>query len=149
MIGHITYLSETSMLNKFGRRLIDNDDYNYDFTKDFEVESYLHYKGSSFVKRFDANSYLYISKAMDYYDITEKYGSLEKAFERVRSKFLVLSFSSDWLFPPHQSEEMVKALMINHKQVSYCMVESSYGHDAFLLEDKQISRLISSFLPNV
>ncbi|MFH1283438.1 MAG: homoserine O-acetyltransferase [bacterium] len=149
MIGHITYLSESSMHSKFGRRLSDKDDYNYEFKKDFAVESYLRYKGSSFVKRFDANSYLYMSKAMDYYDIVEKYGSLEKAFKNVLSKFLVISFSSDWLFPPYQSEEIVKALMHNGKNVSYCAIKSTYGHDAFLLEDKQLTILMRNFLKNV
>jgi len=149
MIGHITYLSDASMTTKFGRRLIDTDGYRYDFTKDFEVESYLHYQGSSFVRRFDANSYLYITKAMDYYDIPERYGSLEAACERVRSKCLVISFTSDWLFPPYQSDEIVKALMRTGRDVSSCVIQSSYGHDAFLLEKEQLTKLTRNFLSNV
>ena len=120
-----------------------------EFIRQFAVGSYLHYKGDSFVKRFDANSYLYITRAMDEYDLNKKYGSLNEAFKKVLSKFLVLSFTSDWLFPSSQSKEIVKALMNNDKDVSYAEIKSSYGHDAFLLETKQISTIISGFLMNV
>ncbi len=109
MIGHITYLSEKSMHQKFGRKLQDKTEYGYDFRTDFQVESYLRYKGDHFVNRFDANSYLYISKAMDYFDLAQPYGSLEQAFANVKAKFLVISFSSDWLFPSYQSKEIVSA----------------------------------------
>ena len=149
MVGHITYLSDEVMGMKFGRRLQDKESYGYDFSTDFAVESYLKYQGDKFVERFDANSYLYITKAMDYFDINGRYGSLADVFSRVTSKFLVLSFTSDWLFPSYQSKEIVKALMANDKDVSYCEIRSAYGHDAFLLETEQQTRLISSFLRSV
>jgi homoserine O-acetyltransferase len=151
MIGHITYLSDESMHRKFGRRLQNKEAYSYDFGTDFAVESYLRYKGESFVKRFDANSYLYISRAMDYFDIAEQYGdgSLRKALEGVAAKILVLSFRSDWLFPTYQSLEIVKALLDNDKEVSFCEIESYYGHDAFLLEFEQESKIISGFLDSL
>ena len=147
MIGHITYLSDKSMHQKFGRTLIESKgEYKYDFAHEFEVESYLEYKGATFVERFDANSYLYITKAIDYYDLSQKYGSLKKAFESVQCKSLVVSFTSDWLYPPYQSKEIVKALLDNDKPVTYCEIESSYGHDAFLLEFEHMKKIIKSFL---
>lgn len=150
MIGHITYLSDESMHKKFGRKLKDEEGYRYDVDDaDFQVESYLQYKGERFVERFDANSYLVITKAMDYYDIVAKYGSLQNAFKDVESKFLVVSFTSDWLFPAYQSKEIAKALMNNGKNVSYVEIKSSYGHDAFLLEEEQLGRVIRSFLANL
>ncbi|MDX9701734.1 MAG: homoserine O-acetyltransferase [Candidatus Auribacterota bacterium] len=151
MIGHITYLSDESMHAKFGRRLQFRDTYGYDFSSEFEVESYLHYQGDRFVERFDANSYLYITKAMDYFDLaaSKGNGSLTKAFENVLAKMLVVSFTSDWLFPPYQSKEIVKALMNNDKDVSYVEIFSTYGHDAFLLEVEHLSNIINSFLSNL
>ncbi|MBN1796182.1 MAG: homoserine O-acetyltransferase [Sedimentisphaerales bacterium] len=146
MIGHITYLSEPGMREKFGRRLRSKEHYTYDFDPEFEVETYLDYKGQSFVERFDANSYLYITKAADYFDLSKDYGSLVSAFANVKSRFLVISFSSDWLFTPAQSEAIVNALAANKKDVSYANIESSYGHDAFLLEANRLSRLICCFL---
>jgi len=146
MIGHITYLSERSMHQKFGRRLQDKTAYGYDFATDFQVESYLQYKGDHFVDRFDANSYLYITKAMDYFDLAQAYGSLEQAFAGVKTKFLVISFSSDWLFPSYQSKEIVSALRKVNGQVIYTEIQTDYGHDAFLLESEQLARLISNFL---
>ena len=146
MIGHITYLSEESMHKKFARRFQDKDSPNFDFGIDFEVESYLEHQGQTFVDRFDANSYLYITKAVDYFDIAQKYGSLEKAFKDTKSKFLIITFSSDWLFPSSQSKELVSALMQNKKDVSYCEIQSPYGHDAFLLEYEKQTRIIKSFL---
>lgn len=148
MVGHITYLSEQSMDRKFARRLQDREDYSYDFETDFQVESYLKYKGDSFVQRFDANSYLYITKAMDYFDLARSYGSLEKAFERSDADFLVISFSSDWLFPTQQSREIIRALRHNHLNVISSEVKTDYGHDAFLLEGEQIGWLIRHFLSN-
>ncbi|MGZ7048315.1 MAG: homoserine O-acetyltransferase MetX, partial [Methanobacterium sp.] len=138
MIGHITYLSYESMYQKFGRRLQDKEKYSFDFSMDFEVESYLHYQGESFVQRFDANSYLYITKAMDYFDLT-KNGSLSEGFKDVTAKFLVISVNSDWLYPPAQSKEIVMALTANNIDVSYHELKSSYGHDAFLLEEGQLN----------
>ncbi len=146
MIGHITYLSEEGMREKFGRQLRQAEQYNYDFNSEFSVETYLDHQGQAFVDRFDANSYLYITKAGDYFDLHRDYGSLEKAFTEVDSRFLVVSFTSDWLFTPAQSEAMVNALVANGKDVSFCNVESSYGHDAFLLETDTLGRLISGFL---
>ena len=142
MIGHITYLSEEGMRNKFGRQLRNTQEYSYDLGSEFAVETYLDYQGASFVERFDANSYLYITKAADYFDLDLTYGGLEQAFAKIKSRFLVVSFSSDWLFTPIQSEEIVNALVANRKDVSYVSIESSYGHDAFLLENDTLGRLI-------
>lgn len=147
MLGHITYLSDESMYRKFGRRLREKEQYSFDFSHDFEVESYLIYKGRSFVERFDANSYLYISRAMDYFDLSSNFkGSLSAALSVVSSPFLVISFSSDWLFPPYQSKEIVRSLRNNSVDVTYCDIQSIYGHDAFLLETDVLGRLISDFL---
>ncbi len=146
MIGHITYLSDKSMHQKFSRHLQDKTAYGYDFATDFEVESYLQYKGDHFVKRFDANSYLYITKAMDYFDLAQGRGSLAAAFAGVQAKFLVVSFSSDWLFPSYQSKEIVSALRRNNARVVYTEIETDYGHDAFLLETEHLGRLVADFL---
>jgi homoserine O-acetyltransferase len=146
MIGHITYLSERSMHQKFGRKLQDKTEYGYNFLADFQVESYLQYKGDNFVSRFDANSYLYISKAMDYFDLAQPYGTLERALGGVKAKFLVISFSSDWLFPSYQSKEIVSALRRVGAQAIYTEIQTDYGHDAFLLESEQLSSLITNFL---
>ena len=146
MIGHITYLSEAGMREKFGRKLRTAEDYKYDFASEFAVETYLDYQGQSFVERFDANSYLYITKASDYFDLAKDYGSLEKAFANVKGRFLVVSFSSDWLFTPAQSMAIVDALAGNRKDVSYCNVASPSGHDAFLLESDALGGFICCFL---
>ena len=146
MIGHITYLSERSMHQKFGRRLQDKSEYGYNFLADFQVESYLRYKGDHFVNRFDANSYLYISKAMDYFDLAQTHGTLEQALSAVQAKFLVISFSSDWLFPSHQSKAIVGALRRVGAQAIYTEIQTDYGHDAFLLESAQLTSLIGNFL---
>jgi homoserine O-acetyltransferase len=146
MIGHITYLSEQKMREKFGRELRSADDYSYDFNSEFAVETYLDYKGQTFVERFDANSYLYITKAADYFDLQKDFGSLTKAFANVKSRFLVVSFTSDWLFTPEQSRAIVDALAANRKDVSYCDIDSSYGHDAFLLEPQVLGTFLCCFL---
>ena len=146
MIGHITYLSEQGMREKFGRRLRGSDRYSYDFNSEFAVETYLDYQGQTFVERFDADCYLYITKAADYFDLQKDFGSLNRAFANVKSRFLIISFTSDWLFTPAQSQAMVNALVANDKDVSFCNIESSYGHDAFLLETKTLGSFISSFL---
>ena len=146
MIGHITYLSKESMREKFGRDLKIADKYSYDLNSEFAVETYLDYQGQSFVERFDADSYLYITKAMDYFDLEKDYDSLQQAFAKTKSRFLIISFTSDWLFTPAQSEEMVNALVAQRKLVSYCNILSPYGHDAFLLEPETLGRLISGFL---
>jgi len=149
MIGHITYLSDETMNRKFGRRLRNKNDYSYEFTTDFEVESYLNYQGGRFVERFDANSYLYFTKAMDYFDLEKDFGSLTKAFSSILSKFLVISFTSDWLFPTYQSKEIVNALIQNGTDVTFTEIDSSYGHDAFLLEFDKLYPVISNFLKQV
>jgi homoserine O-acetyltransferase len=146
MVGHITYLSERGMHEKFGRQLRGAENYRYDFNSEFSVETYLDHQGSSFVERFDANSYLYITKAMDYYDLGARYGSLRAAFEGVRASFLVVSFSSDWLFTSQQSRQLVDALLANDKHVSYSELNSPHGHDTFLLESEILSRLIAGAL---
>ncbi|TAK35345.1 MAG: homoserine O-acetyltransferase [Chloroflexota bacterium] len=146
MVGHITYLSDEAMRNKFGRRLRDKANYGYDFSPDFEVESYLRYQGDIFTKRFDANTYLYVTKAIDYFDLANGHGSLQDAFRDVSARFLVIAFTSDWLYPSHQSREIVRAINANGGDVTYFEVNSSYGHDAFLLEEAVQTPLISSFL---
>jgi homoserine O-acetyltransferase len=145
MIGHITYLSDASMHQKFGRKLQDKEKYDYNLGFDFEVESYLHYQGQSFTRRFDANSYLYITKALDYFDLSRK-GSLIEGMKTAKAKFLIIAVSSDWLYPPYQSREMVSALSANELDVTYREIESNYGHDAFLLESGQLSYLLGNFL---
>ena len=146
MIGHITYLSEHGMREKFGRQLRKSDEYSYDFNSEFSVETYLDYQGQTFVERFDANSYLYITKAADYFDLKKKFGSLKKAFENVKSRFFVASFTSDWLFTPAQSRAVVEALAANRKDVTYCDIVSPYGHDAFLLEPETLGSFICCYL---
>jgi homoserine O-acetyltransferase len=146
MIGHITYLSEQGMREKFGRKLRGSDEYSYDFNSEFAVETYLDYQGQSFVERFDANSYLYITKASDYFDLEKDYGSLAAAFANTKSRFLIISFASDWLFTPEQSKAIVDALAAGGKDVSYCDIASPYGHDAFLLEPEILGSFIGGFL---
>jgi homoserine O-acetyltransferase len=148
MIGHITYLSDESMHKKFGRRLQSSADYAYEFVSEFQVESYLAYQGQRFVERFDANTYLYMTKAMDYFDLQGDAPSLAAALRNVSARFLVLSFSSDWLFPTARSKELVSALRENGNEVSFAEVPSAYGHDAFLLEPEAQHRLIAPFLTN-
>lgn len=144
MVGHITYLCEEAMHSKFGRDFKDKP--NFDFGVDFQVESYLEYQGRIFVDRFDANSYLYITKAIDYYDPISKFGSLENAFKQSNSRFLIICFDSDWLFTPNQSKEMVSALIKAGKEVSFIELTSPCGHDAFLIEHENQTKIIKSFL---
>lgn len=147
MLGHITYLSEASMNRKFGRRYCNGKGPGFHLGIDFEVEGYLQHQGEAFVERFDANSYFYITKAMDYYDAAAwGEGDLDKACQRINSKMLLVSFSSDWLYPPDQIKELALALGRNRKPVSYANINSSYGHDAFLLECDRLSYLIRCFL---
>jgi homoserine O-acetyltransferase/O-succinyltransferase len=148
MIGHITYMSDDSMREKFGRRLRGKENFGWSFDVDFEVESYLRYRGSEFVHRFDANSYLFITKAMDYYDLTNGNRSLAAAFENAPVRFLVISFSSDWLYPSYQSQEIVRALRSRNVDVAYCELPSNYGHDAFLVDVAEQADLIRGFLAN-
>lgn len=143
MIGHITYMSDTSMAEKFGRRF--RADCAPKFGADFEVEGYLHHRGDSFVKRFDANSYLYITKAIDYFNLLNGH-SLGSIFSGLKAKVLVIAFKSDWLYPASQSQEIVKACKLSGVDASYCEINATYGHDSFLVETEQEGRLISSFL---
>jgi homoserine O-acetyltransferase len=145
MIAHITYLSDESMDIKFGRGLQDKDEISYDFTVDFQVESYLKYQGESFVKRFDANSYLYITKAVDLFDLSIS-NSLIDGLKDVECKVEVIAVDSDWLYPTEQSMEIVTALNANDVEVSYSEIKSNYGHDAFLLEKGQLNYIFSKFL---
>jgi homoserine O-acetyltransferase len=149
MVGHITYMSDASMRQKFGRRLRDKSAFGFDFSGEFEVESYLRYRGSQFVNRFDANSYLYITKAMDYFDPAQGKPSLASAFDRTTARFLVISFTSDWLYPTYQSLEIVSALRGRNVDVAFCELPSTYGHDAFLIEVKEQTEMIRGFLNSV
>jgi homoserine O-acetyltransferase len=146
MVGHITYMSDDSMREKFGRRLRDKESFSFGFDVDFEVESYLRYRGTQFVTRFDANSYLYITKAMDYFDLSNGRGSLSAALECARARFLVISFSSDWLYPSYQSQEMVRALRARNCDVAYVELQSNYGHDSFLVDVAEQTELVKGFL---
>jgi homoserine O-acetyltransferase len=143
MIGHITFMSDQSMEEKFSRRL-KNGQYNFDFGAEFEVESYLRNRGDNFVRRFDANSYLYITKAMDYFDLSG--GRLIPNGKVLPTRFLVISFKSDWLYPSYQSQEIVRELKMKQADATYCELPSTYGHDAFLLEVEEQTTLIRHFL---
>jgi homoserine O-acetyltransferase len=146
MVGHITYMSDESMREKFGRKLREKEKFGYDFGVDFEVESYLRYRGNQFVSRFDANSYLYITKAEDYFDLTNGTGRLNEAFQTVDTRFLVISFTSDWLYPSYQSQEIVRVLRRINGDVAYCDLQSNYGHDAFLVDIAEQSEIVRGFL---
>jgi homoserine O-acetyltransferase/O-succinyltransferase len=147
MMGHITYMSDASMTEKFGRQRKAAEK-PHKFTPDFEVEGYLHHRGNTFVKRFDANTYLYITKAMDNFDGSGG-NALQKALLGVKTKVLVIAFESDWLYPEHQSKEIVKACKLAGVETTFCRVRSNYGHDAFLLEVDEETHLISHFLKKV
>lgn len=151
MVGHVTYLSDEAMRRKFGRRLQDREDFSYGMDIDFEVENYLRYQGSKFVRRFDANSLLYITKASDYFDLTSgtAKGSAERAFSRSNAKFLVISYTSDWLYPTYQSRELVKTLKRAGRDVSFCEIEADAGHDAFLIDDERLRNLLKGFLDGI
>jgi homoserine O-acetyltransferase len=147
-IGHITFLSEDSMNAKFGRRFSARDGL-FDFFGQFEVERYLFYNGFNFVDRFDANSFLYLAKALDLYDVAWGCESLKDAFSPVKAPIHFFAFTSDWLYPPAQTEEMVSALRELGKPVEYRLIESSYGHDAFLLEHETFAPDVRDFLERV
>ncbi len=150
MIGHITYLSETSMQQKFGRRLQKRERFGYDFDTDFAIEGYLRYKGNRFTERFDANTYLYVTKAMDYFDLSDSAGRLETAFANSGHLiYLVVSFTSDWLYPTYHSKELVSALTAIGADVTYANLQSTWGHDAFLLEVETMTQLMSNFLERI
>ncbi|MBX3062148.1 MAG: homoserine O-acetyltransferase [Anaerolineae bacterium] len=144
MIGHMTYMSEYSLEAKFSRRLQKTQHLGYHFDPEFAVESYLHHQGAKFVRRFDANSYLYITKALDYFDISRGYESMEAALKHVRANFLIISFSSDWLYTAAQARELVDALP--GRAVEYHHVDAFFGHDSFLLEVETMTQLVGGYL---
>jgi homoserine O-acetyltransferase len=147
MAGHITYLSEAALRRKFGRKLQDRDALSYGFDADFQVESYLRHQGSTFVDRFDANSYLYITRAMDYFDLAAEYdGRLAAAFAGTQVRYCVISFTSDWLFPTSDSREIVHALNAEAANVSFVEIETDKGHDAFLLDEPEFHTTLVGFL---
>lgn len=147
MIGHITYMSDASMTEKFGRRFREDKE-SFKFSAEFEVEGYLRYRGDNFVKRFDANSYLYITKAIDYFNILNR-NNIAAIFKGLKAKVLVISFKSDWLYPSYQSQEIVKACKLAGVDTTYCEINFAYGHDSFLLETEQETQLIKHFLNTV
>jgi homoserine O-acetyltransferase len=147
MAAHITYLSEPALHRKFGRALQDRNELTYGFDADFQVESYLRHQGITFVDRFDANSYLYVTRAMDYFDLAAGFdGVLANAFRGSPTRFCVLSFSSDWLFPTAESRELVRALTSVAANVSSCEFQTDRGHDSFLLDEPEFHRVVAGFL---
>jgi len=152
MVGHVTYLSAESMRDKFARRLQDRETYSFTVTEpDFAVESYLRHQADTFAGRFDANSYLYISRALTYFDLARDHGNgqLDGALADVKAHYLLLSFSSDWLYPPRDAYELEEALRANDKSVVHHEIQASYGHDSFLLEERQQAPIIATFLEKV
>ena len=149
MIAHITYLSEKAFQNKFGRNLQEKKDLSFGFGIDFQVESYLRYQGRSFVDRFDANSYLYMTRAMDYFDVSEEIQKNKEEIINHEVRFLVLSFTSDWLFPTKESKEIVSLLNSIGSNVSFAEVVSDRGHDSFLLDEPQFFRVSEGFLKGI
>ena len=147
MAAHITYLSKKGLQEKFGRKLQEREDVKFGFDADFQIESYLRYQGSVFVDRFDANSYLYITRAMDYFDLEKQFnGNLSLAFKNTKSKFCVISFSSDWLYPTSENKEIVIALNACGANVGFVEINSDKGHDSFLLEVPEFLKTVSEFL---
>jgi homoserine O-acetyltransferase len=158
MVGHITYLSNDDMAEKFGRKLRNaaetpgagRNDYKFDFGIDFEIESYLRYQGDKFSEYFDANTYLLITKALDYFDPAREHGgNLAKALSGTKAEFLVASFSTDWRFSPERSREIVQALVSNKRKVSYAEIDAPHGHDAFLLEDPRYMNVVRAYYERV
>jgi homoserine O-acetyltransferase len=150
MIGHITYLSDDDMAEKFGRQLRHGDDYQFGFDVEFEIESYLRYQGEKFSNYFDANTYLLITRALDYFDPAKDHaGDLTKAFAPIEAKSLLVSFTTDWRFPPERSREIVEALLAANKPVSYAEIDAPHGHDAFLMNDARYHRLIDAYFDKI
>ncbi len=154
MIGHITYLSDDDMAEKFGRELRradgDSDEYNFNFDVEFEVESYLRYQGEKFADYFDANTYLLITRALDYFDPAKSFANnLSAAMKNITAKFLVVSFTTDWRFAPERSREIVKALLDNKLDVTYGEIDAPHGHDAFLLEDPRYHNLVRAYFEQI
>ena len=149
MVGHITYLSDDDMAEKFGRDLRSGS-YQFGYGIDFEIESYLRYQGDKFSTYFDANTYLLITKALDYFDPAREYGGdLAKTLARTQAKFLLVSFTTDWRFSPERSREMVQALVANKRQVAYAEIDAPHGHDAFLLEDARYMKVVRQYYDSI
>jgi homoserine O-acetyltransferase len=147
MAGHITYLSDEALHRKFGRNLQDRKAVTFGFDADFQVESYLRHQGFTFVERFDANSYLYVTRAMDYFDmVADENGILANAFEGTKTRFCLVSFTSDWLFPTEASRAIVQALNAVAANVSFVEIETDKGHDAFLMDEPEFNSTITGFL---
>jgi homoserine O-acetyltransferase len=152
MAAHITYLSEAGLTEKFGRRLQDREAKGFGFDAEFQVESYLRYQGSGFTRRFDANSYLYITRAMDYFDLAEEFGTeehggkLANAFVGTEARFCIVSFDTDWLYPTSESRHVVHALNAAGAKVSFVELSAPHGHDSFLLEHDQLDRVVKGFV---
>jgi len=150
MIAHITYLSDDAMHRKFGRKLQSRDIISFGFDADFQIESYLRYQGRSFVDRFDANSYLYLTRSMDYFDVVQKFSTTIEFFNNLNQhiNYLIISFTSDWLFPTNENKEIVKKLNYFNRNVSFTEIETDKGHDSFLLDEPELDLTISGFLKN-
>jgi homoserine O-acetyltransferase len=147
MAAHITYLSEAALQRKFGRQLQNREEFSFAFRPDFQIESYLHHQGMSFVDRFDANSYLYITRAMDYFDLAADYGGvLAEAYVGIKTRFCIISFSSDWLFPPSENKRVAHALNAAAANVSFVEIETDRGHDSFLLDEPEMFDTVRGFL---
>ncbi len=145
-LGHITFLSDQSMWHKFGRHLKEKQSYSFSLEPEFEIEGYLQYRGKQFIHRFDANSYMILTRALDYFDLARGHPSLTESLRAAKAKFQIISYSSDWLYPPSESQKLVDALRSANQEVVYHEMQSSYGHDAFLIEYDELNPLIRSFL---
>ena len=146
MLAHITYSSEDHLSGKFGRKLQDQQDFSYQLKPEFQIESYLSYQAEKFLKRFDANTYLCLKKAIAYFDIPQRYGSLEKAFSESKAKFLIVAISSDWLYKPQQSWDIANVLIQQKLPVSYVEIDSLLGHDGLFAKDSQLEHALQAFL---
>ena len=150
MVGHISYLSDQGMQEKFGRKLQEKADYEFSFNADFQVESYLRHQGNTFVERFDANSILYITRAMDYFDLSKQFkGGLVEAFKKQKTKFLVISFSSDWLYKTKENKDIVIALNASSADVSYSEIVTDKGHDSFLVDEPEFLKTLKGFIDSM
>ena len=150
MVGHISYLSDQGMQEKFGRKLQEKADYEFSFNADFQVESYLRHQGNTFVERFDANSILYITRAMDYFDLSKQFkGGLVEAFKKQKTKFLVISFSSDWLYKTKENKDIVIALNASGANVSYSEIVTDKGHDSFLVDEPEFLKTLKGFIDSM
>ncbi len=150
MLAHITYLSQDGMTQRFGRNLQSKETYSFSYEIDFQIESYLRYQGEKFSHTFDANSYLLITRVLDYFDPAENYdGNLTRALSLVKAKYLLVSFTSDWRFPPSHSHELVSALLENELDVSYTEIDSENGHDSFLLKDREYHQILKSYFSKI